>query len=382
MDLLGHADLESLAESVTAGPQISLFIPTHRFGGGVQADRLCWKNLVSRVESMLAEDLRRPEVDALLAPARALQHDAMAWQYMSDGLAMFLRPGWHRTFRVPVPLPELATVGERLVIGPLLPMLSGDEHFLLLALNQREVRLFEGSRHKLDPVELTHMPRARESNSSHESRSNTMARPATTAGRGGPAVFYGHGAPDQHIKQDELQRFMRQVSTGLQDSLAGHSSPLVLVGLDRLVAGYREVNTYEHLIDEAVIHNSADVSAADLHALAWPPIEKLLDQQRADLLAVFRQLHGTGRVSSTVGTVRTAATEGRVQTLFLQDSPRSWGQVDGEAPTVIRLGADERYAVREQLDIAAVETLLNRGQIYANSQPLELDSDVAAIFRY
>lgn len=49
---------------------------------------------------------------------------------------------------------------------------------------------------------------------------------------------------------------------------------------------------------------------------------------------------------------------------------------------MIRLGADERFAVREQLDIAAVDTLLNRGQVYASSPSLNLDSEVAAIFRY
>jgi hypothetical protein len=80
--------------------------------------------------------MRRPKVDELLAPARQLQDATMDWQYMSDGLAMFLRPGWHRSFRIPATMPELATVGNRLVLGPLLRRVSGDEHYRLLDLRQ------------------------------------------------------------------------------------------------------------------------------------------------------------------------------------------------------------------------------------------------------
>ena len=120
MDLVTRADIDVLAEPGGGDTQISLFMPTHRFGRGIEADRLGWKNLVDGVEAALVERLRRPDLESLLAPARELQEDGMAWQHMSDGLAMFLRPGWERTFRVPAPMPALATVGDHLVLGPML----------------------------------------------------------------------------------------------------------------------------------------------------------------------------------------------------------------------------------------------------------------------
>jgi hypothetical protein len=44
-------------------------------------------------------------------------------------------------------------------IKPLLPLLSGDGRFYILALSQKEVRLLEGSRYGIDAVELEKVPR-------------------------------------------------------------------------------------------------------------------------------------------------------------------------------------------------------------------------------
>src|SRR5665811_2450745 len=78
--------------------------------------------------------------------------------------------------------------------GPLLRLLSGDEHFLLLALSQRRVRLLEGSRDRVEELELGEVPSSLLGvTEPAEPRSHTMARPLSAAGRGGPAVFYGYG---------------------------------------------------------------------------------------------------------------------------------------------------------------------------------------------
>lgn len=382
MDLLTRAELESLAQPGPGGTQVSMFMPTHRFGGGIEADKVRWKNLVSGVEAVLAERMRRPDVEALLAPARALQDDDWAWQQMSDGLAMYLRPGSHQTYRVPSSMPELATVGDRLVMGPMLRLLSGDEHFLLLALSQREIRLMEGSRNTVEQVELTDVPTSlKDVVDPVEPRSNTMARPAADAGRGGPAVFYGHGAGDRNLKKEEVVRFLRAVSNGLREVLATHTSPMVLVGLENLVVPYRELSSYPHLLEGAVDHNPDELSNAELHRMAWPVVEKRLRDDRAQVIETFHGLNGTGRVSADLSTVAEAAANGRVEALFVKADPWCWEEVDASSP-VVELGVDERYAGCEQVEAAAVATLTNGGQVYATSQTVVQDSQVAAIFRY
>lgn len=382
MDLLTVKDIQALAQSEADATHVSLFMPTHRVGSGVQADPLQWKNLINGVEAVLLETMRRPDVEALLQPARDLQQDTMAWQYMSDGLAMFLRPGWHQSYRIPAPLPELATAGEHFVTSPLMHLLSGDEHYLLLALSQDEVRLMDGSRHTVTQVELDEIPTSlADVIEPREPRSDTVTRPASSGSRG-RAVFFGHGTGDDTAGEEDLKRFLRQVSAGLHEILNGQTAPLVLVGLDPTVAAYRDVNHYGHVLDGAVIRNPDGLSSEQLHELAWPIVENRLRDDRTALIERFRALHGTGKVTSTPDKVMEAAEQGRVDTLFLRVQPWCWERVAGGETPVVALGADERYAECELLDAAAVATLSNGGQVYATSQQVVEDSAVAAILRY
>ncbi len=52
MDLMTRAEFEELVGDGD-GTRVSLFIPTHRVGGGKEseADRLRWKNLLGAVEA-------------------------------------------------------------------------------------------------------------------------------------------------------------------------------------------------------------------------------------------------------------------------------------------------------------------------------------------
>ena len=383
MDLLTRTELASLAQPGPEGVYVSLFMPTHRVGDGVEADKLRWKNLVAGVEALLLEDLRRPDVETLLAPAYQLQDDPMVWQYMSDGLVMFLRPDRNRTFQVAAPMPELATVGDRSVMGPMLRLFSGDERFLLLALSQRDVRLMECSRNTVEAVQLADLPTSlRDVVDPEEPRSNTMARAADRAGRGGPAVFYGHGAGDRHLKKDEVVRFLRSVANGLHDVLADKSVPMVLFGLEHLVGPYREVNTYENVLDESVEHNPDQLGIEQLHEMAWPVVEKRLREERGQVIEQFHELTGAGRASGDLAVVAEAAAQGRVETLFVKADPWCWEQAAGNEPAIVALGTNERYAHCEQIDAAAVATLNNSGQVYATSETVVPDSQVAAILRY
>ncbi len=385
MDLVTKVDLEQLAERGRSDVHVSLFIPTHPVGPELETDRLRWKNLLSRVEKTLAERGLGPrDIEELLAPAWELRDDSMAWSYMSDGLAMFLRPGWHRMVRVPVSLPEVATVGDHFVVGPLLRVVTGDAHFLALAVSRRRVRLLEGSLQRVEEVELTDVPTALEDViESPEPRSDTLTLPLRTGIRGaGKAVFYGHGTSDDDFKQEQVRSFLRQVADGLGDYLTGRDLPMVLVGLDEMVAVYRDLGGYPHVLDEAVLRNPDDLSAEELHSLAWPLASQTIAAEREAAAARFGELHGTGRAVNSPQEIERAAREGRVDTLFLATEPWCWDQVGAHA-AVVQLGQDEAFAHCELLDRAAVDSLSTGARVHAvPAKDVPGGGDLAAILRY
>ncbi|MCL2586326.1 MAG: hypothetical protein FWE35_28165 [Streptosporangiales bacterium] len=386
MDLVTRNDLELLGRRGQPGTHVSLFIPTHRFGSGMQADRIRWKNMLSETESVLADQgLRAADIAELLRPARALQLDAGSWQQMSDGLALFMRPGWHRAFRVPANLPAVGAVGGHFMIAPLLRLLAGDRHFLVLALSQRQVRLLEGSMNHVEELDLQDVPTSlREVIEPAEPRSAAMARmtASTAGGRFGRAVFYGHGAADEHTKKDDARRFIGQVADGLRGYLADQDLPMVPVGLDYLVAMYREANAYQHLTREAALINPDHLSDADLHATAWPVAAPVLERQARDAAELFRRLHGTGRASDDPQAIADAARQGRVESLLVAAQPGFWERFTADAPVVQLKGRKDPVDV-ELIDRSAADTLTRGGHVYVLDGPdMPGASDIAAVFRH
>ncbi|MDJ0356479.1 hypothetical protein [Paenarthrobacter sp. PH39-S1] len=376
-----RTQLEELSGHDQGGIYVSLYMPTHRSGSGMEADPLSWKNLVAGVTSALTDKgLRKPEIDELLAPAWALHEDGRAWQYMSEGLAVFLRPGWHREFRVPVHVPELATVGDRFIISPLLPVISGDGGFLLLTISQRQIRLLEGTRDRVSNMDLGEIPVSlRDVSEPREPRSGTVAR-SLSGGPSGAAVFFGHGGTDDDFKTDEVRRFLQLVGKGLHDILAELDLPMVVVGLEKMLGIYREVRTYPHVVG-AVRQNPDQLSDEKLHAAAWPVIEEHLGGLKRRAIDGFGQLQGTGRASMDGEVIGQAAVDGRVETLFLD--PCCWQRIGADSPAVISLGQDTEYLSCEQLDLAAVGTLSGGGQVHTvDDGDLPGGGPVAAVFRY
>ncbi len=388
MDLLTGTDLVALASRPETGSTVSLFVPTHRFGNDTAVDPVRFKNLVSAVEDVLTERGTGPRAVAhLLAPARDLLADAITWQYMSEGLAVYLEPGWSHVHRVPFAVPEVATVGSRPAISPLLRATSRGDHFLILTVSHRRIRLLEATRDRAVEVELRDEIPTTLSDAIEppEPRSDTMAR-SLRGGSSGPAVFYGHGAADDSFKSDETTRFFRQVANGLHEYLADQHVPMVLVGLDRATAAYREVARYPYLTAESVDHNPDQLDLEAVHAAAWPIVAQGFLDAREALAARFEALHGTGQASADPDEVAAAANEGRVETLFVAIDPWEWQDGTPASPPVVQLdqspGDDvSRRFVR--LEGTATATLSNGGEVYTVAESAVAGGGkIAATYRY
>ncbi|WP_114905737.1 hypothetical protein [Ornithinimicrobium murale] len=378
MDLMTRDEFEELVGE-GEGPRVSAFIPTHRANHVREGDgdRLRWKNLVMGLESdLVGGGHSREQVKDLLAPAWALHEDAMAWSYMGDGLAMFLQPGWHATYRVPLDLPELATVGSDFVLTPVLPLLS-DRNYVVLTVSQRNVRVLRGSRDQIMELEVPTVPRAFEDVMTSEGpQSDSVPRP-NASGRmsQGGAVYYGASSLD-NVHKEDLVEFLREVARGVEDHLAGRTIPLILAGLPEWIAIYRDLNSYPHLIDPAIERNPDDLSAEQLRQEAWGLVE---DRLAGENVALLDRLHEQfARGSGVVGVEETcrAALEGRVDTLLLPPET-SAAAPRGERP-VVGLEDSADYA----LVATAVRATLRTGGAIRVVEELPGDVPAAAVVRY
>lgn len=142
-------------------PAVSIYLPRHRAVPETRQDPIRFKNLLRAVEGQVlaaGAGARAAEASAMLAPAFELLEDTDFCLHQQEGLAVFAAVGFFRRYRVPSRLDEMVVVSHRFHVKPLVPLVTGDSTFFLLALSQNQVRLFEGTRDTISEIDLEGVP--------------------------------------------------------------------------------------------------------------------------------------------------------------------------------------------------------------------------------
>ncbi|MBG1244987.1 baeRF3 domain-containing protein [Nostoc sp. NZL] len=388
MKLLSIAELEKLAKQ----PRticVSIFLPTYHAGSDTQQNPIRFRNLIREAEERLIEHgCRSEDANNLLEPVKELDEYEF-WQHQSDGLAIFRSQDLLRYYSLPIDFAELAIVSDRFYLKPLFPLFNSDGHFYVLALSHHLIRLLEGTHHHIEEIDLTGvLPSLEEVLRFEEPERQTPSHtgtPGAVGGRraapGGVTVFHGHGAGDEDEKEN-LSLYFHRVNEALQELLKEEHAPLVLPGVEYLLPIYREANTYAYLMDAGITGNPELLTAEELHTQAWEIVEPYFLQAQQEAIAQYRELLGTGKASSQITETIPAASQGRVDKLIVALNQQQWGTFDSDTQTV-QVHPNAEPNDEELLDLAATQTILNGGIVYAvESEDMPDDTPLAAVFRY
>ncbi len=375
-----NAITKEAVQALTAarGPCVSLYLGGRR--GGKEGP-IRWKNMLAEAEDRLAAaGMDASGVRKLLAPAQRTLANAAFWERPGDGLVWFLAPGVDQAYRMPPALPDRVTVGRHFHLKPVLPLLTEDGPFYVLALSQNRVRLLHGTPEGIHTVELKGVPANLEEAMRTHDTDNVLAvhtRPSPGGG-GWEAIFSGHGVGiDDH--KDEVRNYFRQVDRGLHGLLREEGAPLVLAAVEYLWPLYREVCTYPHLAAVGVAGNPERLTDRDLGEQARALLSPVFGEPRRKAAALYARLAGTGRVSGDLAEVVRAAAAGRVEVLFVPTDREVMGQLDETGDVVAH--SPPAPGDEDLSNWAAVDTLRHRGVVYAvPARAVPGEAPVAAIF--
>jgi hypothetical protein len=365
------------------GWHVSLYMPTHRAGRDTEQGPIRFKNLLQEAEErLLDKGLRSPDVREMLKPARRLLQEPGFWRHQSDGLAVFFTPEEFHYYRLPLPFEELVVISSRFHLRPLLPFFTSDGHFYVLALSQNQVRLLEGTRHTVDEIDLESMPKSMAEALQYERFDKQLQfHTGTSSGtESRSAMFHGHDIGDE--AKGRILRWFHRLDGELANLLIGRQSPLVLAGVEYLFPLYAEANTYPHLMDKGIPGNPEELTPDELHTQAWTLVRPLFMQAQEEAAARYSQLAGTKRTTADVTEAVLAAHHGRVDILFVAVGTQVWGYFDPSADT-IHVHQDPAPGDEDLLDLAAIQSILNGGNVYAvEPEQVPGHAPIAAVFRY
>lgn len=370
------------------GPCISMFLPTHRAGIETQQDPVRLRNHIRAAENrLLLDHLRTTEVEHLLHPIQALVEDQSFWLQLGDGLALFRAPDLFRTYWLPCRFKEQVVVTDHFSLKPLLPWLSNDERYYILALSQNEVRLLQATHYSVSKVDLpATVPRSLAEAPKYDEPENELQYHITSSGvsrgKGGrrAAIFHGQGVGIDDSRENLLQYF-QQVDRGLHELLKDEKAPMVLACVEFLFPLYREANTYPHLLDQAVRGNPDKLSVETLRTQTWTIMEPYLLLAREQAAERYRHYAETERTSHNIREIIPAAFQGRVESLFIAIDQEQWGTFH-PATNTLHVHRVARYHDDDLLDMAATQTLLHCGSVYTVEQAhVPGGESAAAVFR-
>jgi hypothetical protein len=268
---------------------LSLFLPLSPGSPRATKTRIRAKNALASAEHALRSGgLPNAKVNDLVGSARQALEDARPLGDQHLGVAVFADADNARAYQVPLRLPELAVVGDRFFITPLLPSLSMQGEFFLLTLTQNSIQLFRGTSSALEPIDVDGLELAAWTTLPPPRGPQVHAFVADRGGHRSHAVFHGVDRETDERKTRALQHF-RGTDRALREVLAVDRAPLVLAGARHLQVLYRAVNTYPRLLLAGIDGNPKQMNPEQLHRQAWVRAEPELQRGRSAAIKCWMQ---------------------------------------------------------------------------------------------
>ncbi len=392
MSELSIEELKTLVQQ-PKGLCVSIYMPIYRVGVEVQQNSTRLKTLKRQAENSIVESgMSEGEALEFLQPIQELvDAEDIFWQENNnDGLVVFLGSGVFHYYRLPLDFQELVVVTDRFHLKPLLPLLTGDGKYYVLALSQQDVRFLECTRSSVREIELEDVPKSVDEALQYDETAKDGQRRMSTP-KGGTnnsfqqaGSFHGQGSPDRDKYQRDLEQFFYAIDRGLHKYLHNKRAPLVLAGVEHLFPGYREANSYQHLVEEGIAGNPELLKPEELQAKAWEIVEPLFLKEQQEAIEHYKELTATERTSTNLKEVVPAAYYGRVEQLFVAVGVQQWGIFNpGVSTATVDIHSDAELGDEDLLDAAAVHTLVNGGTVYAvDPEKVPDEAALAAVFRY
>jgi len=360
---------------------VSIYLPTHKSGEEVQQDPIRLKNLLTQaVEQLKNRELREKEIDELLDEPRKLLDNPNFWRHNDKGLALFISDDNFEHYRIPHAFKERVMVDDHFLITPLVPMITLEGTFCILALSQKKMRLLKCTRANVEEIELEESPESLEEFLKYDVNETNLQHHAGQ-GANAQAIFHGQGG-SRDTNTEEVINYLKAVENEVTSILRKRNDPLILAGVNEAIAEYRKVNNYSRLLDQTVSGNTDPKSNEEIKNEGWKVIKSYFLKGMYEDIERFGDLSGSEKQSDNLSQIVEAAYYGKVESLFVPIGEHSWGWFDMERDTVHH-SAEPQNGEHDLINMAAIKTLTQCGNVYAlDKEDMPSGSSIAAIFRY
>jgi Bacterial archaeo-eukaryotic release factor family 3 len=363
-------------------PCLSLYQPTHRTHPDKRQDPIRYRNLLKTIDESLERRYQSRDVKPILEPFRRLATDELFWNNTLDGLAVVGARDLFRVYRLQRPVPEFVVVADSFHVKPLLRIAQSADRYQVLAVDRRDIRLFDGNRDTIDEIQIAPgVPRTlTDALGAQETERHLTV--ASYGGLRGPGMHHGHGSRQDEVDLD-TERFFRVVDRALLEHHSRRSGlPLILVALPEHQAAFRAVSHNPYLMSEGIPVHPDSLTIESLRERSWQVMEPKYLARLSQLIEEFGTAHARGLATEDLSETAAAVVTGRVATLLVDASHEVPGRLDATTGAITYDDLAEPQ-VDDVLDDLGESVLRRGGQVVVvPSDRMPTRTGAAAIFRF
>ena len=375
LDLMGQDSLKAIC--IAPGPFVTVLLPACHPGAAdlPRAERM--KTILRDAAHELERRRFQGPIDQLLKPLEKLAESPASYTGGSDSV-IFVSPGIFRHLRLLAPTRERLVVASHPHITPVLAHLMAQREFYVLAIAKKLLRLgrwYDG--HYVQVPLPAGVPKSFEEFLVFDQPDRDL--PSRSAAGGEYSAQEGstrsRTTSERDLVHERLHHYLQIVDRELTGFLKG--APLVLIGIAQELAAYRSVSEYPRVLSA----KPASPSHLTWAELGERGLEAVLETRRGDAECVLGELRETARrdhVTIGIRDVLEAAREGRVHKLLLEKNAEHEGLLGPSFP----IDSARLEGEQDLINVAAVETIRGRGEVYMLDQGELGGCPIAALLRY
>ncbi|MDZ7754944.1 hypothetical protein [Rhodohalobacter sp.] len=357
---------------------VTITLPTHKTGEESKQDPIRLKNLLAEAVSILKENGKKEsDAEKYLKSAFDLLDKPLFWAHADKGLAIYISEDESDIFKLPYKLDSEVYVNDHHLITPLLPMLSMDGTFCVVAVSRQEAKLLKCTRDDVEDITPADVSVSVEDYLEVDPEKQLQFH---TGSKSQQAMYFGHGASEED-KKVIVEQFLREFEKEVTKVMRERNDPLVMMGLKDNLSLYKKVNNYGRLVDDVVEFNPDELSDQEIRDKGWSVIQKHFLKDMYNSLDKFSE-QADGKVSNNLGDIVEATIQGRSHTIFISREEKKWGVYD-EAEQTVHYSSKPKNGDIELLNWLSITGRKTGSNVYLlPKEEMPMRSTVAAEFRF
>ena len=366
----------------TEGPMITLYQPTHRRFPENKQDPIVYKNLLRDIENTLSAKYEKDMIETIMLPFYELEDDAEFWNNTLDGIAVLGNQTQCVIYNLQETFNEFATVANSFHIKPLIKAFQSLENYQLLGLSRNSFTLYQGNRNRITEITLSSETLTSLEDVLGEQKTESYLSHGSYGGASGNAMYHGHGDTKQETDID-TEKYFRYVDKFVYDNYSNQSKlPLILVALGEYHSDFRNKSVNPYLHDEGIAKSYESMDLDEIKDEVLSIIEPIHQAKIQELIDTYHQAEAGSLGSSKVAKIASAAFDGRIETVLIEENRIVGGKIDMETGEV-KFGSIDSPDLDDILDDIAELALMRKGQVVILPKDImPSDTGVCAIFRY